>query len=389
MALRLEIISDQRELLGERSSIVFGVTGGSVGRALDNDWVLPDPQRYLSGHHLRIHFRDGAWVLEDTSTNGVFVNDAKEPVGRRGSHTLRSGDLLRLGEYRIQVNVETAQPLPPPGTGTLSQIAVERVTPLRAAGAAEDLGASLNIEALIPERMPRAAGMGAAAFSALEPVSAQQRLARLRAAARARLGGGPAALADVRTGLQAFCRGAGLDPSRLPVENEARALHLAGQLLREALLGLKEVLRAQKVFRDRYGIELDEGDERSPLSRPADDYLLELLQGDERHELDAVMQLRGSFSDASAHAGAVDPALRTALAQFLAHLAPGNVEARARDRAGEVSPAVVWERYRDVYMTLLHATGQELPHLFTEALAQAFRRELDNQSIETFKPVRE
>ena len=40
-------------------------------------------------------------------------------------------------------------------------------------------------------------------------------------------------------------------------------------------------------------------------------------------------------------------------------------------------------------MTLLHATGQELPHLFTEALAQAFRREVDNQSIDTFKPLRE
>jgi predicted component of type VI protein secretion system len=103
-----------------------------------------------------------------------------------------------------------------------------------------------------------------------------------------------------------------------------------------------------------------------------------------------VLKVRGSFTDAGAHATAIDPAMRAALAQFLAYLAPANIEARVRDRNGSPSdPAAVWERYRDVYMTLLHATGQELPHLFTEALAQAYGRELDNQSIETFKPLRD
>lgn len=388
MAMRLQIISDHRYQLAARSRIVFGVTGGSIGRALDNDWVLPDPQRYLSGHHARVLFRQGVWYVEDTSTNGVYLNDATTPIGRRGPQAVRSGDVLRLGEYSLQVHIESAEALPPPGTGTLEQIAVERVTPLRAMGGeTDDLGASLNIEALIPESGPL--GIPIAGLPDDAPISARQRLTRLRAAARARLEGGPASLADVRNGFQAFCRGAGIDPARMPVEHEARTLHLVGQLLREALLGLKEVMRSQQVFRDRFGID-DEGgqDPLSPLNRAADDYLLQLLKGHEKHELDAVMRLRASFSDASAQTSAMDPALRTALAQFLAHLAPANVEARARDRSGEVSPAVVWERYRDVYMSLLHATGQELPHLFTEALAHAFRHEVDNLSIDTFKPVK-
>ncbi len=81
-------------------------------------------------------------------------------------------------------------------------------------------------------------------------MSAQERLNRLRAAARARLEGGAAPLADVRTALQAFCRGAGIDPAKLPMESEAQSLHLAGRLLREMLLGLKEILRAQQAFCD-------------------------------------------------------------------------------------------------------------------------------------------
>ncbi len=44
---------------------------------------------------------------------------------------------------------------------------------------------------------------------------------------------------DNTPGLQAFCRGAGIGPETLPVDAHARMLHLAGQLLRESLLGLK------------------------------------------------------------------------------------------------------------------------------------------------------
>ncbi len=91
MALRLEIISHHNQQLGSNASIVLGVSGGSVGRALDNDWALPDPQRYLSAHHARFHSRQGGYYLEDSSTNGVFVNDSTTAQGRRGLYALREG----------------------------------------------------------------------------------------------------------------------------------------------------------------------------------------------------------------------------------------------------------------------------------------------------------
>ena len=64
------------------------VEGGTIGRSADNDWVLPDPQRYVSAHHARVHFRDGHFYLQDVSTNGVFVNDDTEPLAKRGSSRL-------------------------------------------------------------------------------------------------------------------------------------------------------------------------------------------------------------------------------------------------------------------------------------------------------------
>lgn len=43
MALRLEIISKHRHELGERRIKEFGADGGTIGRSLEADWVLPDP----------------------------------------------------------------------------------------------------------------------------------------------------------------------------------------------------------------------------------------------------------------------------------------------------------------------------------------------------------
>ena len=80
MAIKLRVISDHYRELGEQRSRVFGVNGGTIGRAPDNDWVLPDPKRVVSGHHCEIEYRNGAYWIKDTSTNGVFVNDAEDPV---------------------------------------------------------------------------------------------------------------------------------------------------------------------------------------------------------------------------------------------------------------------------------------------------------------------
>jgi len=133
MSLRLEIISAQRQQLGNKASFVVGDSGCSIGRSLDNDWALPDMARFLSGRHAYIHFRGGEYFLEDTSTNGIYVNDSVAPLGKRGSRVLlHAGDVLRLGEYRIMVHIEEkARPQARPDTQTLAQLTVETVVPLR------------------------------------------------------------------------------------------------------------------------------------------------------------------------------------------------------------------------------------------------------------------
>jgi type VI secretion system protein len=105
MALRLQIISRHRQSLGERGGMEFGHNGGTIGRSLESDWVLPDGQRYLSSRHASIDFRSGSYYIVDSSTNGVYVNDAEQPVGRGNPQRLFTGDRVRIGEYEMSVEI--------------------------------------------------------------------------------------------------------------------------------------------------------------------------------------------------------------------------------------------------------------------------------------------
>ena len=83
----------------QNDTYVFDESGGSIGRNRDNDFVLLDPNHFLSRQHAIISCRDGAYYLTDLSENGVFLNHAEQPVGKTNTFKLTDHDCLGLGEY--------------------------------------------------------------------------------------------------------------------------------------------------------------------------------------------------------------------------------------------------------------------------------------------------
>lgn len=114
MTITLCVTGYQGKTLGPQRCKTFDERGGTIGRAENNDWVLPDPQRFLSGHHATLVVREGRFHLLDTSTNGVLVNDAPSPVGKGNSVELRDGDRLAMGSYQIKVSLAAAAVAEPP-----------------------------------------------------------------------------------------------------------------------------------------------------------------------------------------------------------------------------------------------------------------------------------
>lgn len=67
--------------------------------------MIPDPDRVLSKAHCRIDRTERGFMVTDTSTNGVRINDV--PVGRGIPGLLSHGDTLLLGDAIIGVEIET------------------------------------------------------------------------------------------------------------------------------------------------------------------------------------------------------------------------------------------------------------------------------------------
>ena len=84
--------------LGPARRKEFGVNGGTIGRLPDNDWVLPDP--YVSSHHARIRFQGDTFYIEDTSTNGVFINSPDNRLTRGRPQAIQSGDCIFIEPVR-------------------------------------------------------------------------------------------------------------------------------------------------------------------------------------------------------------------------------------------------------------------------------------------------
>ena len=405
MTLRLRIVSDQRRSLADRGSVIFSVEGGTIGRSADNDWVLPDPRRYVSAHHARVQFREGHFYLQDVSTNGVYINDEMEPLAKRGSSGYRvaNGDVIRMGEYQIVAAVESAGNTLPPGAAVPTSIHA-----LRSLGAAtHDIGAKLNVqELLVPaiemddlpalpvsaygqavnsgrvraltEEEPQVPAAESLEESA-ESQSLRERMARLAEA----VSRDP--LNDVHNGLDAFCRGAGIAPEQLPAEAQGRLLHLAGRLFREALVGFKELERTRAETRNRYRIELQAPDEDDPRPSLAnimvEDLLVQLLTRHESRILDSVQWLREAVSEARQHETAAAQATRAAFVEFLDRLDPAELEARferaaRRGKARSADKAQYWELFITFYRNLIEMPADHLPPTFVEAFAAAYREAL-------------
>lgn len=108
MPLRLTITSYHKLTPGQRAEFELDRGELKIGRNPENDWVLPDPERLVSGQHCVIQLRDGTYYLTDTSTNGVQLMNAGVRMHRGNSEPLRDGELLRVGEYDILVQINGA-----------------------------------------------------------------------------------------------------------------------------------------------------------------------------------------------------------------------------------------------------------------------------------------
>jgi type VI secretion system protein len=433
MTLRLSVVSEHGIRLGPQSTKVFGVHGGTIGRSTDNAWILPDPDRYLSGKHIRIDFRAGTYVLVDTSSNGTYVNGSQVPLGKYHDYVLKDGDYLRLGEYELLVTIDKSNDFPPDAAAIVAYDGQPGASAAVKKSTANDLGADLDLSSLLEPSDSAAHGVPARnAYG--QSVGAPREAARPAEAAPPAEGGGtpwhmmtrpfkvdakaeagavlagavtagavapaaglrPQAAAlspppgpalyegDFDLGLAAFCRGAGIDPRTITSEARNGALQLAGQLLREAVLGLLDLNQGRNEFRNRFRMPppaANEGPE-SPLnfSHGVDEALVRLLTtGSTRSG--SVDALRDNFKELKAQNAASLAASRAAFEEFISRVDPKELEERferatKRGVFGQQNKSKYWELYAEMFAGLTQRPPDGFPHVYTETFAKAYEAKL-------------
>ncbi len=83
------LMVSEGELIGQRWTLAKDET--LIGRGNDSDIVLPE--RQVSRYHLKIHYREGRYLLEDLdSKNGTFLNGQQV----KGTVSIQDGDEIQI-----------------------------------------------------------------------------------------------------------------------------------------------------------------------------------------------------------------------------------------------------------------------------------------------------
>lgn len=385
MPLTLRIISSQKDVLGPEGIHVFSVHGGSIGRSPDNDWVLPDPQRFLSAHHATIDYQGGSYFLSDRSTNGVFVNDADQPVGSGTPIRLYDGDRLRMGEYDIEVSILNVSL---EGKKDSAVFVAEDQDENDLPG--EKRPADLSME-LLDAAAPRKPDPSED-FSVIEDVQSMtgtrvigekdveddgdeitQEVAQLQ---------GESLTEAARLVFEA----AGMDPRKIPEGREKQFLLTAGRMLRLCIGGLLDTLRARSKIKGELDLEQTgvKPGENNPLkfAPDVDEALDALLFYRGIKYLPPMEALEEAYVDLRAHERALVAAMKAAFDEQLASFDPDKLEAlfnrglRRGALKGMSNPAKFWDLYREHYDLTEKRAERSFDEVTARVFAEAYSAEI-------------
>lgn len=84
-----------------------------IGRGTDADWRIDDPDMFVSRRHCTITGGAEGYTVTDNSAGGLYIDEARSPLGAGNSTPLRNGMRLRLGDFVLRVAIAAEQPLAP------------------------------------------------------------------------------------------------------------------------------------------------------------------------------------------------------------------------------------------------------------------------------------
>jgi len=414
MALQLKIVSEHREIVSNDAEREFREEGGTIGRSLENDWILPDPDRYISGRHATIDHKAGMYYLLDTSSNGVYVNNEVEPIGRGNPRRLFDGDQLRMGDFEFAVSLDSGESLAMPLDEEPS------VAPDHVEQFVDEVSPKTGVKLLDEEEITGDDEFQSVLFgdSPDTPSSKPKTKSKSKSKSKskARPMSEPAANDSKPTGKKAaalsvsaedlfdsFLDGLGINRAELhPSVNRPEMMLKAGNVLSEFVDGVIKLLAARANLKNTFRLDqttlLPQHNNPLKFSESRGDLIKQLLVGDEGDYLGAKDAVREVCNDLLNHQNAFLDAMNSAFIEFSERFEPDELQ-DGFDRAltgGKLfsftNKAKYWDLYRDLYPIMTEKGGGRFPQMFGEEFVRAYERQVaeyqrhDREGLEVRHP---
>lgn len=384
MTLQLKIISKHAEFVGNDSEREFGEQGGSIGRSLENDWILPDPDRYISGRHATIDHKGGMYYLLDTSSNGVYVNEEVEPIGRGNPRRLFDGDRLRMGDFEFRVSIDSgeslAMPLEPEPT----------VVPDHIEQLVEEVSLRTGVKLLDEEEITGDDEFQSFLFGdSSDPAPAKPRPKPAPVANDAKPKRKKDKVVDVSAEdlFDSLLDGLGISRAELhPAVSRPDMMLTAGLVLREFVEGIMSLLASRANLKNAFRLDqttvLPRHNNPLKFSENPNDLLKQLLVGDEGDYLGAKDAVREGCRDLLNHQNAFLDAMNSAFIEFADRFNPEELQ-NGFDRAMSggklfsfMNKSKYWDLYRDLYPIITEKGGGRFPQMFGQEFVRAYERQV-------------
>ena len=382
MPLQLKITSANRDLLGDDYIRQFDEEGGTIGRSLHNDWILPDPDRFISGKHAAVDCKSGVYYLVDMSSNGVYVNEEEEPLGKGNPRRLFDGDRLRMGDFEIAVTVDEGEDfeMPPPEPVTVVPDHIEQLVPEEEPKSSIQL---LDEEELTGDEEFQATLFGAPPKPAPEEDTGY-RIDRQPNPFNAPPEPGPITADQI---VDAFFGALGISRSEIhPSTDPMELMENAGQVLKAFIDGVTRLLASRANLKSMFRLDqttvLPRHNNPIKMSENTRDSIMQLLVGKEGEYLAPLDAVKEVCRDLRFHHDAVLEAMTCAFLEFSDRFDPDELQENFNRTLNRkplfkaLNQLKYWQLYCDLYPIMTQPGSGKFPHHFGEEFVRVYEKQI-------------
>lgn len=317
-----------------------------VGRDPAADWPIADAACELSRRHCAISLGMDGVQVRDLSANGVFLGRGRTRLERDADTQVPVGEVIHLGQFMI---VFEAPPAP-----ANDRASVE--------------GDASSLDAPFHSPMLQEPALSAAAFTVRSAWANPTDTAN----------GQRTPLPDAAL-LEAFCEGAGLDPSLFMGEDPAEVLRRAGAVYQQAVLGISDLMGERTSLKSSYQMQRTTvgASDNNPFKwGDAHRIAVDLLRSNNGPFLGGAAAVNESFQDLKKHLLCLMAGSRAAVSAAFEELKPSNLEESVRGQSllFQTKVEACWREFQKRHAQLISDAQENVESAVNRAFKTGYEK---------------